>query len=130
MGGRGPYVVQAAIASGHADDPCEWRHVAVLYGGLLSLTDSPIVELNRAVAIAEVEGPDAALRIVDRLALDDYRYLHSTRAELLSRLGRTDDARTAYRRALTLTRDAAERRFYERRIDELEPAPLSLTDPD
>ena len=116
LGGRGPYVVQAAIASLHAEEPRDWRHIAVLYGELARLTGSPVVELNRAVAVAEAEGPEAGLRIVDRLALDDYRYLHSTRAELLRRLGRTDEARAAYRRALELVHDDAERRLFERRL--------------
>ncbi len=78
-----------------------------------------MVELNRAVAIAEVEGPEAGLRLVDQLALDDYRYVHSTRAELLNRLGRTDEARDAYRRALDLVHDDGERRLFERRLAEL-----------
>src|SRR6266540_2757076 len=90
--GRGPYVVQAAIASLHADEPRDWPQIAALYGELARLTDSPVVELNRAVAVAEVEGPEAALAIVDGLALDDYRYLHATRGELLRRLGRTEEA--------------------------------------
>ena len=77
------------------------------------------MELNRAVAVAEVEGPEAALEIVDALALDDYQYLHSTRADLLRRLGRTDEARAAYERALELARNEPERRFLERRIEEL-----------
>ncbi|MEO8696433.1 MAG: sigma-70 family RNA polymerase sigma factor [Acidimicrobiales bacterium] len=120
LGGRGPYVVQAAIAAQHAQDPPDWAHIAVLYGELSRLTESPIVELNRAVAIAEVEGPEAGLRIVDQLALDDYRYLHSTRAELLVRLSRIEEAREAYRRALTLVREDAERRLFARRLAELE----------
>ena len=91
----------------------------MLYGELLRLTGSPVVELNRAVAIAETEGPEAALAIVERLDLDGYRYLHATRGELLSRLGRTGPATSAYRRALALTDDAAERRWFERRIREL-----------
>ena len=113
--------MKAAIASLHTEEPRDWTHIAVLYGELVRLTDSPIVELNRAVAVAEVEGPEAGLRLVDRLALDDYRYLHSTRAELLDRLGRTDEARAAYGRALTLVRDDAERRLFERRLAELGP---------
>jgi len=117
--GRGPYVVQAAIASLHADEPRDWAQIAVLYGELSRLTDSPVVELNRAVAVAEAEGPQAALDIVDRLALEDYRYLHSTRGELLSRLGRTVEARDAYRRALGLVHGDAERRLLERRLAEL-----------
>jgi RNA polymerase sigma-70 factor (ECF subfamily) len=117
--GRGPYVVQAAIASLHADEPRDWAEIAALYGELARLTDSPVVELNRAVAVAEVEGPQAGLEIVDRLDLDRFRYLHSTRAELLRRLGRTDDARTALERAIALTDDGAERRLLERKLGEL-----------
>ena len=117
--GRGPYVIQAAIASLHADEPRDWEEIAALYGELARLTGSPVVELNRAVAVAETDGPEAALAIVDRLELDDYRYLHSTRGELLRRLGRGDDARAAYRRALELVHDDAERRLLERRLTEL-----------
>jgi len=119
LGGRGPYVVQAAIASLHADEPRDLPQIAALYGELARLTDSPVVELNRAVAVAEADGPEAGLRIIDQLALEDYRYLHSTRGELLRRLGRTDEAHDAYRRALTLTHDDAERRFLERRLADL-----------
>jgi len=119
LGGRGAYVLQAAIASLHAEAPCDWAQIAVLYGELARLTGSPVVELNRAIAIAEVDGPEAGLCIVDRLGLDDFRYLHSTRAELLRRLGRTDEAQEAYRRARNLTDDGAERRFLERRLTEL-----------
>jgi RNA polymerase sigma-70 factor, ECF subfamily len=118
--GRGPYVVQAAIASLHVDDPPDWRQIAALYGELSRLTGSPVVELNRAVAVAETDGPEAGLAIVDRVHLDDYRYLHSTRGDLLRRLDRRDEAREAYRRALDLTHDDAERRFLERRLAELE----------
>jgi RNA polymerase sigma-70 factor, ECF subfamily len=121
--GRGPHVLQAAIASLHADEPRDWPQIAALYGELSRLTDSPVVELSRAVAVAESEGPEAALGIVDRLDLDDYRYLHSTRGELLRRLGRTDEARDAYRRALALVHDDAERRLLERRLAELGRAP-------
>ncbi len=119
LGGRGPYVLQAAIASLHAETPCDWAQIAGLYGELARLTASPVVQLNRAIAIAETEGPDAGLRIVEGLGLDDFRYLHSTRAELLRRLGRTDEARDAYRCARELTDDGAERRFIERRLTEL-----------
>jgi RNA polymerase sigma-70 factor (ECF subfamily) len=118
-GGRGPYVLQAAIASLHAEVPCDWAQIAALYGELGRLTGSPVVELNRAIAVAETEGPGAGLRIVDQLGLEDFRYLHSTRAELLRRLGRTDEARDAYQRARALTDDGAERRFLERRFTEL-----------
>jgi RNA polymerase sigma-70 factor (ECF subfamily) len=117
--GNGPYVVQAAIASLHADDPHDWPQIAALYGELARLTGSPVVELSRAVAVAEAEGPEAGLEIVDRLALEDYRYLHATRGELLRRLGRIAEARDAYRRALALVHDDAERRLLERRLAEL-----------
>jgi RNA polymerase sigma-70 factor (ECF subfamily) len=119
LGGRGPYVLQAAIASLHAETPCDWAQIAALCSELTRLTASPVVELNRAIAVAETEGPQAGLRIVDGLGLDDFRYLHSTRAELLRRLGRTDEARDAYQRARELTDDGAERRFLERRLTEL-----------
>ena len=114
--GRGPYVVQAAIASLHADEPHDWPQIAALYGELSRLTGSSVVELNRAVAVAESEGPEAGLAIADRLELDEYHYLHSTRGELLRRLGRTGEARDAYRRALALVHDEAERRLLERRM--------------
>ena len=117
--GHGPYVVQAAIASLHADRPRDWSQIAALYGELSRQTGSPVVELNRAVAVAEVEGPSAGLAIVDRIDLGDYRYLHSTRGELLRQLGRTDEARDAYRRALDLVHDDAERRLLERKLAEL-----------
>ena len=121
--GRGPHVLQAAIASLHADEPRDWPQIAALYGELSRLTGSPVVELSRAVAVAESEGPEAGLGIVDRLDLDDYRYLHSTRGELLRRLGRTEEAREAYRRALALVHDDPERRLLERRVAELGRAP-------
>ncbi len=114
--GRGPYVLQAAIASLHADEPRDWRQIAALYGELARLTGSPVVELSRAVAVAEAQGPEAGLDLVDRLDLDDYRYLHATRGELLRRLGRTEESREAYRRALELVDEGAERRLLERRL--------------
>jgi RNA polymerase sigma-70 factor (ECF subfamily) len=117
--GRGPYVLQGAIASVQTEDPIDWPEVAALYAELARLTGSTVVELNRAVAVAEVEGPAAALEIVDALELDDYQYLHSTRADLLRRLGRAEEARVAYERALELADDGSERRFLERRIREL-----------
>jgi RNA polymerase sigma-70 factor (ECF subfamily) len=117
--GRGPYVLQAAIASLQAQDPIDWTQVAALYDELAALTRSPVVELNRAVAVAQAGSPDDALEIVDGLELDEYQYLHSTRAELLRRLGRTDEASAAYRRALELARTEPERRFLERQLDEL-----------
>jgi RNA polymerase sigma-70 factor (ECF subfamily) len=119
--GRGPYVLQAAIASLHADEPRDWEEIAALYGELAQLTGSPVVELNRAVAIAEARGPEEGLRLLDGLAseLDGYHYLHSTRADLLRRLDRRDEAEAAYRRALELVRAEPERRFLERRLAEL-----------
>ncbi|MGZ4276481.1 MAG: RNA polymerase sigma factor [Solirubrobacteraceae bacterium] len=118
--GRGAYVLQAAIASLHADEPRDWPQIAALYGELSRLTGSPVVELGRAVAVAEAQGPQAGLEIAERLALDDYRYLHATRGELLRRLGRIDEARDAYARALALAGDdAAERRLLERRVADL-----------
>ena len=117
--GRGPYVVQAAIASLHADEPRDWPQIAALYGELVRLTDSAVVELSRAVAVAEANGPEAGLAIVDRLGLEDYHYLHSTRGELLRRLGRRGEAREAYRRALALVHDEAERRLLARGLVEL-----------
>jgi len=114
--GRGPYVVLAAIASLHVEEPRDWSQIAALYDELARLTDSPVVELSRAVAIAEQQGPAAGLEIVDRLALEDYRYLHATRGDLLGRLGRNAEARDAYRRALALVHDDAERRLLERRL--------------
>jgi RNA polymerase sigma-70 factor (ECF subfamily) len=117
--GRGPYVVQAAIASLHADEPRDWAEIAALYGELARLTGSPVVELNRAVAVAESEGPEAGLAIADRLPLGDYVYLHSTRGELLRRMGRADEAADAFRRALELAHAEPERRLLERRLAEL-----------
>jgi RNA polymerase sigma-70 factor (ECF subfamily) len=117
--GRGAYVIQAAIASLHADDPRDWPQIAALYGELSRLTGSPVVELNRAVAVAEADGPETGLAIVERIDLPVYRYLHSTRAELLRRLGRDDEARAAYERALELVHDDSERRLLERRVAEL-----------
>ena len=119
LDGRGPYVVQAAIASLHAEEPRDWPQIAALYGELTRLTDSPIVELNRAVAVAEEEGPEAGLEIIDRLPLEDYHYLHATRGELLRRIGRVAEARDAYGRALALVHDDAERRLLQRRLSEV-----------
>ena len=114
----GRYVIQAAIASLQAEEQLDWPQIAVLYTRLAERTGSPVVRLNRAVAVAEADGPAAALAIVDQLDLPDYQYWHSTRAELLRRLGRRDEARAEYQRALTLARTAPDRRFLERRIAE------------
>ncbi len=112
----GPYVLQAAIASLQADEKIEWDEVAVLYERLERLTGSPVVALNRAVAVAEAGAPERALELVDSLELGDYRYLHSTRAELLRRLGRQEEARAAFERALLLAATDPERRFIARRL--------------
>jgi RNA polymerase sigma-70 factor, ECF subfamily len=117
--GRGPYVLQAAIASLQLDDPIDWPEICALYEQLSRLTGSPVVELNRAVAVAEAGAPDEALAIVDGLSLDGYRYLHSTRAELLRRLDRPEEAALAYRRALELTDADAEVRFLRERLASL-----------
>ena len=114
--GRGPYLLQAAIADLHLGDPRDWPQILAVYGVLAEITGSPVVELNRAVALAEVEGPQAALAVVDRLALDEYRYFHSTRADLLRRLGRHDEAAAAYGRALALAPTDPERRFLQSRL--------------
>lgn len=117
-GRRGPYTLQAAIASLQAADPIDWRQVAALYAELAELTGSPVVRLNGAVAVAEADGPVAALAIVDDLGLQEYQYWHSTRAELLRRLGRPDEARAAYREALARAGTEPERRFLLGRIAE------------
>jgi RNA polymerase sigma-70 factor (ECF subfamily) len=123
----GPYTLQAAIAAVHAEAPTaaatDWRQIVGLYDVLRRADDSPVIELNRAVALAMCDGPDAGLRaidaVLDRGALRDYHLAHSARAELCRRLGRDDDARQAYATALSLVSQAAERRFLERRLSEL-----------
>jgi RNA polymerase sigma-70 factor (ECF subfamily) len=117
--GRGQYVIQAAIASLHMQEPRDWAQIAALYGELVRLTGSAVVELNRAIAVAEADGGEAALALVDRLDLDGYQYFHSTRGDLLRRLGRRDEARTEYERALELAHTEPERRFLRRRIAEV-----------
>jgi RNA polymerase sigma factor (sigma-70 family) len=119
MGGRGAYVIQAAIASLQTAEPIDWPQVAELYRRLAELTGSPVVELNRAVAVAQAGDPAAALRAVDRLGLDTYLYFHSTRGELLRRLGRDAEAAAAYHRALELATSTPERRFLTRRLEQL-----------
>jgi RNA polymerase sigma-70 factor (ECF subfamily) len=118
QGRRGPYALQAAIASLQAAERLDWPQIAALYGELADRTGSAVVRLNRAVAIAEADGPAAALALVDGLDLPGYQYWHSTRAELLRRLGRAEEAKAAYRQALALARTVPERRFLERRIAE------------
>jgi RNA polymerase sigma-70 factor, ECF subfamily len=120
LGGRDPYVLQAAIAALHVEEPQDWPQLAALYGELARLTGTAVVELNRAAAIAEAGDVEAALALVERLELERYHYLHATRAELLRRLDRVEEARAAYERALELVHSDAERRFLERRLAELE----------
>jgi RNA polymerase sigma-70 factor, ECF subfamily len=117
--GRGAYVLQAAIASLHMEEPQDWQEIVGLYGELFRLTGSPVVELNRAIAVAEIDGAEAGLALVERLDLDGYQYFHSTRADLLRRLGRADDARTEYERALEFAHTEPERRFLKRRLAEV-----------
>ena len=120
LGGRGPYALQAALAALHVDEPQDWPQISALYGELARLTGSSVVELNQAAAMAEAGEVEAALALVDRLELDGYHYLHATRAELLRRLDRVEDARAAYDRALGLVHSDAERRFLEQRLAELQ----------
>jgi len=117
--GRGPYVIQAAIASLHTEEPRDWLQIAALYGELTVLTGSAVVELNRAIAVAYADGTEAALALIDQLDLDGYQYFHSTRADLLRRVGRTQEARLEYERALELARSEHERRFLRRRVAEV-----------
>ncbi len=115
----GPYLLQAEIAALHCGEETSWELVAARYDELAALTGSPVVALNRAVAIAEWQGPDAGLAATEGLDLRGYQYFHATRAELLRRLGRSEEARDAYERALELVRSETERRFLERRVAEL-----------
>ena len=113
----GPYQLQAAIAACHTGDESDWPQIVSLYDELLSAYPSPVVELNRAAAIAMAEGPAEGLAAVEAIrGLENYRYLHSTRADLLRRLGRDGEARAAYQQALALTPDGAERVFLEERL--------------
>ena len=119
LGGRGPYVLQAAIAALHVEDPVDWAQVAALYEQLATATGSEVVELNRAAALAEAGDVEGGLALADGLELERYHYLHATRAELLRRLGRLDEALDAYDRALALVHAEPERRFLEQRRSEL-----------
>ena len=112
-------MLQAAIAALHVEMPCDWSQISALYGELALQTGSAVVELNRAIAVAEAEGLDAGLALVDQLDLRDYQYFHSTRADLLRRLGRTAEAREEYQRALELARAEPERRFLQKRVAEV-----------
>jgi RNA polymerase sigma-70 factor, ECF subfamily len=125
----GPYTIQAAIATVHAEAPdsasTNWSDIVGLYDVLLRWDPSPVIELNRAVAVAMRDGPAAGLACVDAILergdLRDYRLTHAVRADFFRRLGRTAEARSAYARALTLTRQETERRFLERRLSEIGP---------
>ncbi|MGE5193979.1 MAG: RNA polymerase sigma factor [Deltaproteobacteria bacterium] len=125
----GPYTLQAAIAAVHAVAPIaaatDWRQIVGLYDALVQAAPSPVVELNRAVAVAMRDGPAAGLALIDTIlargALADYHLAHAARADLCRRLGKTAQARAAYRRALELTRQEPERRFLEGRLQELPP---------
>jgi RNA polymerase sigma-70 factor (ECF subfamily) len=121
LGRPGPYQIQAAIASLHADRPTDWGEIAALYGRLAELTPSPVIELNRAVAVTMADGPQAGLELMEPLAepLDGYYLFHSARADLLRRLDRTEPAREAYLRAIELAPSESERAFLARRVDEL-----------
>jgi RNA polymerase sigma-70 factor, ECF subfamily len=122
-GQPGPYQLQAAINAVHCDAPTAaataWRQILALYDQLLALAPGPVVALNRAVAVGEVEGPEAALALVDGLDLDGYRLFHAIRADLLRRLGRDAEAVAAYQAAIARTGNATERAFLERRRREL-----------
>ena len=119
----GPYQIQAAINAVHSDAPTadatDWRRVLALYDQLLALTPTAVVALNRAVAVAEVDGPEPALAVIDALPLDRYYLYHAIRADFLRRLGRTDEAAAAYRAAIERTDNAAEITLLERRVDAL-----------
>jgi RNA polymerase sigma-70 factor, ECF subfamily len=121
-GDTGPYAVQAAIAELHLHQPRDWAQIAALYDTLGRQTGSPIVELNRAIAVAEIEGPEAGLALLEGLELDHYRYFHSARADLLRRAGREIEARQAYRRAMDLAQTDAERRSLQDRLTQLRPS--------
>jgi RNA polymerase sigma-70 factor, ECF subfamily len=116
----GPYQLQAAIASLHFEEETDWHEIEALYARLSALAPSPVVELNRAVAVAMAAGPERGLQLIDRIeGLDEYRHLHSARADLLRRLGRDDEAAAEYRRAIELAAQPAERVFLERRLAEV-----------
>jgi RNA polymerase sigma-70 factor (ECF subfamily) len=119
LGRPGPYALQAEIAARHVDEPPDWSRIAELYGDLAELTGSPVVRLNQAVAVAESGDVESGLAMLDDLDLERYHYLHAARAELLRRLDRIDEARTAYDRALEQVHADAERSFLERRRTEL-----------
>src|SRR5262249_10872622 len=123
----GPYTLQAAIAAVHAEAnsaaETDWAQIAALYGLLLQIEPSPIVELNRAVAIAMRDGPEVGVSMIDAIlergVLRDYHLAHAARADLCRRLGRTSDARKSYEQAIALAKQEPERRFLQKRLGEL-----------
>lgn len=118
--GRGLYVLQAAIVSLHLQQPADWPQILALYDELCKRGESPVIELNRAVALAQVRGPDQGLDAIEGIdGLERYHYLHAARADLLARLGRPERAREAYLQALELAQIESERRFLRRRIAQL-----------
>jgi RNA polymerase sigma-70 factor (ECF subfamily) len=125
--GAGPYSIQAAIAAAHSEAPSaeqtNWPRIALLYGSLERISPSPIILLNRAVAVAMAEGPERGLTLIDSSSLSDdlksYHLLHAVRADLLRRLGRAEQAIASYRDALALVTNESERRFLENRIEEV-----------
>jgi RNA polymerase sigma-70 factor (ECF subfamily) len=123
LGRPGPYQLQAAVSAVHSGAPAaaltDWGQILALYDQLMAVAPTPVVALNRCVAVAEVEGPARALELVDQLGLDGYHLFHSTRADLLRRLGRRDDAVAAYDAAIARSANQAERSFLQRRRDGL-----------
>lgn len=127
----GAYGVQAAIAAVHANaltaSQTDWGQIVALYGALLAINPSPVIELNRAVAVAMRDGPEAGVRLIDDLLergeLTDYHLTHAARADLLRRLGRTAQARQSYQQALNLVKQEPERRFLQTRLEELDSQP-------
>jgi RNA polymerase sigma-70 factor (ECF subfamily) len=123
----GPYQLQAAIAAVHAQArsaaETDWAEIAALYGELLRIHPSPVIELNRAVAVAMSQGLERGLQLMDDLGaeghLEEYYLLHAARADLLRRLGRREESASAYRRALELTANSIERRYLQKRLDAL-----------
>lgn len=122
----GPYQIQAAINAVHTDAPSaaqtDWWQILQLYNQLLMIAPSPIVAVNRAVAVAEVEGPDAALTLLDGLDLENYYLFHAVRADMLRRLGRIGEAATAYEAAIARTSNLTERDYMQRRLHGLASA--------
>ena len=115
----GTYQLQAAIAALHLDDTTDWPQIAALYDELARIEPTPIVELNRAVAVAMAHGPELGLELMERIDLPGYHLLHAARADLLRRLERNDEAAAAYRDALALEMNSGDRAFLERRLGEV-----------